>query len=90
LRLQETLHSAALPVFSARASIQALLIDFLRENITARNLTGEKIGTELFNVRIVAIAGGHGTNSAVSNNRYQIAGIACRRQFSIHKFHLLF
>jgi len=51
---------------------------FLRGNFTAHNFTEEKVRTELFNIRIVAVAGGHADNGGC-----RITGIACYWQFGI-------
>ncbi|MFA6816714.1 MAG: hypothetical protein WCS73_10520, partial [Lentisphaeria bacterium] len=45
---------------------------------TPRNLTEDKVETELFNVCIVTVAGGH-----EANGRCRIIGIAYRWQFGI-------
>ena len=76
----------ALP-FLLSKGVQALPKCLLRGDAAARKPAEEKVGTELLNVGIAAVAGGHETNGAADNGGCRVTGIGCRRQLGIPILH---
>ena len=67
--------------------VQALAKGFLRGDVAAHEPPEENVGTELFNVGVAAVAGGHEANAAADNCGRRIEGIWRRGQFGVPILH---